>query len=73
MLGEPLEMMDMKVFITFAFCVPQNRDLDTLDFIKRHPTNSPLGREFAARTVKPIVITQRNVHRGLRFSDKSGG
>ena len=38
-LGEPLEMMNMKIFISFAFGVPQNRHLDTLDFIKRHSTD----------------------------------
>jgi len=56
MLGKSLEMMNIEIFISLALGVPKNGHLNTLNFIKRHAANPPLGREFTTCAIKPIVI-----------------
>ncbi len=41
---EAMKMVHMKIFVPFAFGVPKDRDLKSLELLQRHTANSPARR-----------------------------
>ena len=66
-------MVDVQVFIAFAFGVPEHRDFDSLHLFQRNSTDPPLCGQLATRFIHTVLTTQRHVHRGLRFGVAPGG
>ena len=70
---DAVKVMDVKVFIPFAFGVPQHGDFDSLHVLQRDTADSPPSGQRTARLIQTIFAAQRQVHRRLRFDGNPGG
>jgi len=73
LIGDPVKMVYMEVFIAFALSMPKHRSLQAFQFVERDAADSPAGGQLAAGCVDCFLVAQRQVQRGLRFSGNSGG
>ncbi len=70
---ETVEVMNVQIFVAFAFGMPKHGNLDALHLIERHSGNSPARGQLIPHLVNRIIPTQRNIYRGLRFGGNPGG